>query len=143
MAVAAYLEYQKICGSNFPRSKSFTTAEDQRAHNAISRNWVDLDIFSMQKFLEDVSGPLRVPSHKRYLTYFAGLLSGNIKINSSPLFLKYVSLESPPSWHSYDTITSQSGEWQSFLKIYEGLHCVFTSGNYHFTLMLLCTKSQP
>lgn len=63
--MAAYLEYQKICGSNFPRSKSFTSADDQRASNTITRNWMDLDIYSMNKFLEEVAGPLRVPSHKR------------------------------------------------------------------------------
>lgn len=64
-AIAAYLEYQKICGSNFPRQKSLSN-EDQRIQNTISRNGVDLDIFSMEKFIEEVAGPLRVPSHKRF-----------------------------------------------------------------------------
>lgn len=63
-AIAAYLEYQKICGSNFPRQRTHTN-EDQKIQNTISRNWLDLDIYSMQKFLEDVSGPLKVPSHRR------------------------------------------------------------------------------
>lgn len=84
----------------------------------------------MKKFLEDVIGPLRVPSHRRYLQYFSGLLSGKIKMNSSPLFLRYVSIESPPSWLNYDSISSShSVEWRSFIKVYEGLNCVFTSGN--------------
>lgn len=82
----------------------------------------------MRKFLEDVIGPLRVPSHCRYLNYFSGLLSGKIKMNSSPLYLKYVAIESPPSWMNYDSISTQSSEWRSFIKVYEGLNCVFTSG---------------
>lgn len=48
-------------------------------------------------------------------------------MNSSPLFLKYISLESPPSWLSYDSLNAQNSEWRSFLKVYEGLNCVFTS----------------
>ncbi|XP_055709708.1 uncharacterized protein LOC129805674 isoform X10 [Phlebotomus papatasi] len=119
-AIAAYLEYQKICGSNFP---SRSLSEDQR----IARKWLDLDIYSMQKFLEDVVGPLRVPSHRRYLQYFSGLLSGGIRMNSSPLYLKYVSLESPPSWLHYSSFASQNAEWRCFIKVYEGLKCVFTS----------------
>lgn len=84
----------------------------------------------MKKFLEDVIGPLRVPSHKRYLHYFSGLLSGKIKMNSSPLYLRYVSIESPPSWLNYDGGNNQhhQAEWRSFIKVYEGLNCVFTSG---------------
>ncbi|XP_059617150.1 uncharacterized protein LOC132262014 isoform X6 [Phlebotomus argentipes] len=119
-AIAAYLEYQKICGSNFP---SRSLSEDQR----IARKWLDLDIYSMQKFMEDVVGPLRVPSHRRYLQYFSGLLSGGIRMNSSPLYLKYVSLESPPSWLHYSSFASQNAEWRCFVKVYEGLKCVFTS----------------
>lgn len=74
-AVAAYLEYQKICGSNFPRSKSFNSADDQRTSNTISRNWMDLDIYSMNKFLEDITGPLSVPSHKRWVFVISEFLS--------------------------------------------------------------------
>uniref|UniRef100_A0A1L8DML3 Putative focal adhesion protein tensin n=1 Tax=Nyssomyia neivai TaxID=330878 RepID=A0A1L8DML3_9DIPT len=119
-AIAAYLEYQKICGTNFP---SRSLSEDQR----IAREWLRLDISSMQKFMEDVVGPLRVPSHRRYLQYFSGLLSGGIRMNSSPLYLKYVSLESPPSWLHYSSFAAQNAEWRCFLKVYEGFHCVFTS----------------
>lgn len=88
----------------------------------------------MRKFLEDVIGPLRVPSHARYLNYFSGLLSGKIKMNSSPLYLKYVAIESPPSWMNYDSISTQSSEWRSFIKVYEGLNCVYTSGELFFIL---------
>lgn len=129
-AIAAYLEYLDICASNYPGKRSIHSSEDVRAQNTIARNWLDLDIFSMKKFLEDVIGPLRVPSHKRYLHYFSGLLSGKIKMNSSPLYLRYVAIESPPSWLNYDGGNNQhhQAEWRSFIKVYEGLNCVFTSG---------------
>lgn len=89
----------------------------------------------MKKFLEDVIGPLRIPSHKRYLHYFSGLLSGKIKMNSSPLYLRYVAIESPPSWLNYDGSNNQhhQAEWRSFIKVYEGLNCVFTSGMCYFS----------
>lgn len=130
-AIAAYLEYLDICASNFPHRNGLSN-EDVRAQNTIARNWLDLDIFSMKKFLEDVIGPLRVPSQRRYLKYFSGLLSGKIKMNSLPLFLKYITLESPPSWLQYEPISHQQAEWRSFIKIYEGLNCVFTSGKKEF-----------
>lgn len=130
-AIAAYLKYLDICASNYPKRNGISN-EDIRAQNTIARNWLDLDMFSMRKFLEDVIGPLRVPSHCRYLNYFSGLLSGKIKMNSSPLYLKYVTIESPPSWMNYDSISTQSSEWRSFIKVYEGLNCVFTSGELIF-----------
>lgn len=66
----------------------------------------------------------------RYLQYFSGLLSGLIKINAAPVFLKYVSIESPPSWLYYDSRSPTSGEWRCFIKVYESLRCVFTSEVY-------------
>lgn len=144
-AIAAYLEYLDICGSpgtlgrSNQKSPNATSTlgrlgEDARAQSAIARNWLDLDIFSMKKFLEDVIGPLRVPSHRRYLHYFAGLLSGQIKMNAAPLYLRYVTIESPPSWLNYEQRSLESSdddtsaEWRTFVKVYEGLNCVFTSG---------------
>lgn len=94
--------------------------------NQIVRNWMELDIFSMKKFLEDMVGPLYVPSYQRYIEYFAGLLSGQIRMNSAALHLNGVIMESPPCLH-YRTITSEN-EWKSFIKIYEGHRCVFISG---------------
>lgn len=126
-AIAAYLEYLNICASSYGHRNGLSN-EDVRAQNAIARNWLDLDIFSMKKFLEDVIGPLRVPSHRRYLQYFSGLLSGKIRINSSPIYLRFVTIESPPSWIQNEPISLQQSEWRSFIKIYEGLNCVFTSG---------------
>lgn len=128
-AIAAYLEYLNICASSIAQRNGFSN-EDVRAQNAIARNWLDLDIFSMKKFLEDVIGPLRIPSHRRYLQYFSGLLSGKIKINSSPLYLRFITIESPPSWLQNEPISHQQAEWRSFIKIYEGINCVFTSGTF-------------
>uniref|UniRef100_A0A336KV22 CSON000681 protein n=1 Tax=Culicoides sonorensis TaxID=179676 RepID=A0A336KV22_CULSO len=121
----------RICGSNYAHPTKVTTLspEDTRMQTQIVRNWLDLDIFSMRKFLEDMVGPLHVPSYKRYIAYFAGLLSGDIKMNSSPLHLNYVILESPPCLH-YKAVTTTDNEWRSFIKIYEGKRCVFISDVY-------------
>ncbi|XP_052891228.1 uncharacterized protein LOC128299340 isoform X2 [Anopheles moucheti] len=130
-AVAAYLQYQKICGSNIPQasgqSKNFLSPGGTD-NGRKTPTWLDLDIYSMQKFLESVTGPLRIPSHKRYIQYFSGLLSGVIKLNSSCFFLKAIRVESPPCLH-YRAITVNS-EWRSFIKIFEGVRCLFTSDIY-------------
>lgn len=129
-AVAAYLEYLNICAINFNHRNGLAT-EDTRAQNAIARNWLDLDIFSMKKFLEDVIGPLRIPSQRRYLQYFSGLLSGKIRINSQPLYLRFITIESPPTWLYNGPIALQPPELKCFVKIYEGLNCVLTSGKFN------------
>lgn len=140
-AIAAYLEYLNICASSYAHRNGLSN-EDVRAQNAIARNWLDLDIFSMKKFLEDVIGPLRVPSHRRYLQYFSGLLSGKIRINSSPIYLRFVAIESPPSCIQNEPISLQQSEWRSFIKIYEGLNCVFTSGKFWvFLHSYLCIRN--
>ncbi|XP_030754213.1 tensin-2-like isoform X3 [Sitophilus oryzae] len=99
--VAAYMHYSSICG----------TAEQA------------LDRFSMRKFLEDNVGPLRLPSNKRYVDYFAGLLSHSIKINAAPLYLTHVTVLGAPSF--------QNGGCKAFLKLYEGHNPVYTSGVYN------------
>ncbi|XP_055526398.1 uncharacterized protein LOC129719063 isoform X2 [Wyeomyia smithii] len=130
-AIAAYLEYQKICGSNFPQSsrgKALQSPGPDSTGGRRTPTWLDLDIYSTQKFLESIAGPLRVPSHRRYIKYFSGLLSGTIKMNSSSLFLRTIIVESPPCLH-YRAVTVNS-EWRSFIKIYEGIRCLFTSDIY-------------
>jgi hypothetical protein len=62
----------------------------------------------------------------RYLEYFFGLLSGEIKINSLPLYLKFIKMESPPCMHH--KISYHESEWSSFIKIFEGERFVFISG---------------
>lgn len=39
-------------------------------------------------------------------------------------------MEQPPSWLHYDAGSPNSGEWRCFIKVYESLHCVFTSKVY-------------
>lgn len=62
----------------------------------------------------------------RYLEYFIGLLSGDIKINSLPVYLRFIKMESPPCLHH--KISHHENEWSSFLKIFEGERFVFISG---------------
>lgn len=140
-AIAAYLEYLNICASGYVHRNGLSS-EDVRAQKTIARNWLDLDIFSMKKFLEDVIGPLRVPSHRRYLQYFSGLLSGQIKINSMPLYLRFITIESPPLWLQHEPIALQQAEWRSFIKIYEGINCVFTSGKFVSIFRVICGKKE-
>ncbi|KAF5289010.1 hypothetical protein FQA39_LY03889 [Lamprigera yunnana] len=100
VVVAAYMNYSSICGT-----------ADQA-----------LDRFSMRRFLEDNIGPLQIPSNKRYVDYFAGLLSHNIKVNTAPLYLTHVTVLGAPSFYQ--------GGCRAFLKLYEGLTPVYTSGVY-------------
>ncbi|XP_063903479.1 tensin-1 isoform X8 [Zophobas morio] len=99
--VAAYMHYSSICGS---------------AEQALDR-------FSMRRFLDDNVGPLALPSNKRYVDYFAGLLSHNIKINAAPLYLTHVTVLGAPCF--------QRGGCKAFLKLYEGQTPVYTSGVYN------------
>nr|XP_022919173.1 tensin-like isoform X4 [Onthophagus taurus] len=100
VVVAAYMHYSSICGS---------------AEQALDR-------FSMRKYLDDTVGPLQMPSNKRYVDYFAGLLSHNIKINTDPLYLTHVTVLGAPKF--------QAGGCRAFLKLYEGQNPVYTSGIY-------------
>ena len=126
-AVAAFLQYQRICSSFSNNGYSSETSEATR------RNWQDLDIYSMKKFLEDLIGPLTVPSHKRYIEYFSGLLSGDIKLNSLAINLKFIKMESPPCLHHNASLNDS--EWRSFIKIFESERCVFISGIKHIMLI--------
>lgn len=145
-SVAAYLQYQKICSSNLAPFSIRSNVSDP------SRNIQDLDEYSMQKFLDDMVGPITEPSYKRYwrqreakqfyrfillsrvlsffacryLEYFIGLLSGDIKLNSLPLYLRFIKMESPPCMHH--KISYHENEWSSFIKIFEGERFVFISG---------------
>lgn len=65
----------------------------------------------------------------RYLKYFIGLLSGGIKLNSLPLYLKFIKMESPPCLHH--KVSIHESEWSSFIKIFEGDKFIFISGENH------------
>uniref|UniRef100_A0A8C1D879 Tensin 1 n=1 Tax=Cyprinus carpio carpio TaxID=630221 RepID=A0A8C1D879_CYPCA len=57
-----------------------------------------LDRFAMKRFYEDKAMPMGQPSQRRYVHYFAGLLSGHIKINNKPLFLHHVIMHGIPNF---------------------------------------------
>ncbi|TRY59436.1 hypothetical protein DNTS_027832 [Danionella cerebrum] len=82
-----------------------------------------LSTLAMRKFCEDkVSNSLQ-PSQNRYIYYFGGLLSGAIKMNSSPLFLHQVLIPTIPNFQ-------EDGGFFPFLKIYQSMQLVYTSGIY-------------
>ncbi|XP_051752021.1 tensin isoform X9 [Ctenopharyngodon idella] len=83
-----------------------------------------LDRFAMKRFYEDKAMPVGQPSQRRYVHYFAGLLSGHIKINNKPLFLHHVIMHGIPNFES-------KGGCRPFLKIYQAMQPVYTSGIYN------------
>uniref|UniRef100_A0A3Q3F5X7 Tensin-like n=1 Tax=Labrus bergylta TaxID=56723 RepID=A0A3Q3F5X7_9LABR len=78
----------------------------------------------MKRFYEDKVLPVGQPSQKRYVEYFSGLLSGHIKINNKPLFLHHVIMHGIPNFES-------KGGCRPFLKIYQAMQPVYTSGIYN------------
>ncbi|XP_074527166.1 tensin-2-like isoform X2 [Halichoeres trimaculatus] len=99
--VAAYMHYSKISA---------------RADQALTT-------LAMRKFCEDKVSSSLQPSQNRYIYYFGGLLSGTIKMNSSPLFLHQILIPSLPNFQA-------GGGFYPFLKIYQSLQLVYTSGVY-------------
>ncbi|XP_030637585.1 tensin [Chanos chanos] len=102
VVVAAYMHYSNISAS-----------ADQA-----------LDRFAMKRFYEDKALPVGQPSQRRYVQYFSGLLSGHIKINNKPLFLHHVIMHGIPNFES-------KGGCRPFLKIYQAMQPVYTSGIYN------------
>ncbi|XP_019378359.1 PREDICTED: tensin-1 [Gavialis gangeticus] len=102
VVVAAYMHYSNISAS-----------ADQA-----------LDRFAMKRFYEDKVEPAAQPSQKRYIDYFSGLLTGAIKMNNKPLFLHHVIMHGIPNFES-------KGGCRPFLKIYQAMQPVYTSGIYN------------
>ncbi|KAM7404270.1 hypothetical protein PAMP_011635 [Pampus punctatissimus] len=100
--VAAYMHYSKI-----------SAGADQA-----------LSTLAMRKFCEDKVSSSLQPSQNRYIYYFGGLLSGAIKMNSSPLFLHQVLIPSLPNFQG-------EGGYYPFLKLYQSMQLVYTSGIYN------------
>uniref|UniRef100_A0A8C9AI14 Tensin-2 n=1 Tax=Prolemur simus TaxID=1328070 RepID=A0A8C9AI14_PROSS len=100
--VSAYMHYSKI-----------SAGADQA-----------LATLTMRKFCEDKVATELQPSQRRYISYFSGLLSGSIRMNSSPLFLHYVLVPVLPAFEP-------GTGFQPFLKIYQSMQLVYTSGVYH------------
>uniref|UniRef100_A0A3Q3MCI5 Tensin-2-like n=1 Tax=Mastacembelus armatus TaxID=205130 RepID=A0A3Q3MCI5_9TELE len=80
-----------------------------------------LTTLAMRKFCEDKVSSSLQPSQNRYIYYFGGLLSGTIKMNSSPLFLHQILIPSLPNFQA-------GGGYYPFLKIYQSLQLIYTSG---------------
>ncbi|KAL8587820.1 hypothetical protein ACOMHN_021038 [Nucella lapillus] len=114
--IAAYMHYSNICAS-----------ADQA-----------LDRFAMKRFYEDKLGGLPLPSQRRYVHYFAGLLSGAIKINSNALYLHHILIHGVPN---YDA----QGGCRPFIKVYQGMQPIFTSGVYNVTdnMQKVCISISP
>uniref|UniRef100_A0A4W6C7P7 Tensin 2b n=1 Tax=Lates calcarifer TaxID=8187 RepID=A0A4W6C7P7_LATCA len=96
--VAAYMHYSKI-----------SAGADQA-----------LTTLAMRKFCEDKVSSSLQPSQNRYIYYFGGLLSGTIKMNSSPLFLHQILIPSLPNFQT-------GGGFYPFLKIYQSLQLLSSS----------------
>ncbi|KAM7244617.1 hypothetical protein CapIbe_005225 [Capra ibex] len=115
--VSAYMHYSKI-----------SAGADQA-----------LATLTMRKFCEDKVAAELQPSQRRYITYFSGLLSGAIRMNSSPLFLHYVLVPVLPAFEP-------GAGFQPFLKIYQSMQLVYTSGVYHVAgpgPQQLCISLEP
>ncbi|XP_036447812.1 tensin-2 isoform X2 [Colossoma macropomum] len=115
--IAAYMHYSKI-----------SAGADQA-----------LSTLAMRKFCEDKVSSSLQPSQNRYIYYFGGLLSGAIKMNSSPLFLHQVLIPTIPKFQA-------DGGYFPFLKIYQSMQLVYTSGIYDLqgsTGRKLCVTIEP
>ncbi|XP_030625217.1 tensin-2 [Chanos chanos] len=115
--IAAYMHYSKI-----------SAGADQA-----------LSTLAMRKFCEDKVSSSLQPSQNRYIYYFGGLLSGAIKMNSSPLFLHQVLIPTIPNFQA-------DGGYFPFLKIYQSMQLVYTSGIYDLqgsTGKKLCVTIEP
>ncbi|XP_061841677.1 tensin-2-like isoform X2 [Nerophis lumbriciformis] len=98
-----------------------------------------LTTLAMRKFCEDKVSSSLQPSQRRYIYYFAGLLSGTIKMNSSPLFLHHILI---PSLSNFQT----GGGYFPFVKIYQSLQLIYTSCVYNpqsSRARKLCVTMEP
>ncbi|KAM4796068.1 tensin-2 [Rhinophrynus dorsalis] len=101
VVIASYMHYSKVSAS-----------VDQA-----------LSTLAMRKFCEDKVSVSLHPSQRRYINYFGGLLSGTIKISSDMLSLQCVLLPVIPALQT-------DGGFCPFLKIYQSMQLVYTSGIY-------------
>eukprot|EP00079_Xenopus_tropicalis_P011120 XP_002936689.2 PREDICTED: tensin-2 isoform X1 [Xenopus tropicalis] len=101
VVIASYMHYSKVSAS---------------ADQALST-------LAMRKFCEDKVSVSLHPSQRRYINYFGGLLSGTIKISSDMLSLQCVLLPVIPALQT-------DGGFCPFLKIYQSMQLVYTSGIY-------------
>ncbi|XP_043076024.1 tensin-3 isoform X4 [Puntigrus tetrazona] len=79
-----------------------------------------LDLYSMKKFCSDKMVNLMTPSQKRYVQVFGRLLTHQMRINSSPLFIYSVNIHPIPDFHPTAC--------QLFIRVYQDTQTVYTSG---------------
>ncbi|NWH41503.1 TNS2 protein, partial [Chloropsis hardwickii] len=125
VVVGAFLHYSDVWGS------------PEQALNALS----------MRRFCEEKLGGVLQPSQRRYTEDFGALLSGRLRLNSSPQFLHHVLLPPLPAYEPPDGQFGVGGDpsnppglpnntpvsrpppgCRPFLKIYQSLQLVYTSG---------------
>lgn len=104
VVIAAYMHFSKICSS--PSAA--------------------LDWFAMKRFYDDSLGGVTQPSQRRYVHYFSDYLEGKVQLNTGPIFLHHVIIHGIPT---FDT----RGGCKPFLRVYEGLKLIYTSGVFHVT----------
>ncbi|KAJ7389211.1 Tensin-3 [Desmophyllum pertusum] len=104
VVIAAYMHFSKICSS--PQAA--------------------LDWFAMKRFYDDSLGGVTQPSQRRYVHYFSDYLDGKVKLNTDPIFLHHVIIHGIPSFDA-------RGGCKPFLRVYDGLKLIYTSGVFHVT----------
>ncbi|XP_078621921.1 tensin-3-like isoform X48 [Branchiostoma floridae x Branchiostoma japonicum] len=116
VVIAAYMHYSNICAS---------------AEQALDR-------FAMKRFYDEKVAGVTQPSQRRYVHYFAGLLSGNIKMNNNPLFLHNIVIHGIPNFDS-------KGGCRPFVKIYQAMQPIYTTGVYNVTadMSRICIAVEP
>uniref|UniRef100_A0A3B3S696 Tensin 3 n=1 Tax=Paramormyrops kingsleyae TaxID=1676925 RepID=A0A3B3S696_9TELE len=82
-----------------------------------------LDRFAMRRYHDDKVSALMTPSQKRYVWILNSLLTGCMKMNTSLVFLHHVVLHGIPNFDI-------GGVCQPYLKVYQGMQAVYTSGIY-------------
>ncbi|XP_030626611.1 tensin 3-2 [Chanos chanos] len=78
-----------------------------------------LDLFTMRQFCQEESANRMTPSQNRCVQMIAGLMTGQIRINHSSLFLHCVALHRVPNFHP--TVC------QLFIRVYQNMQAVYTS----------------
>ncbi|XP_032218321.2 tensin isoform X2 [Nematostella vectensis] len=104
VVISAYMHFSKMCSS--PEAA--------------------LDWFAIKRFYDDKLGGVTQPSQRRYVHYFSDYLEGKIKLSSEPMFLHHVIVHGIPNFDS-------KGGCKPFLRVYDGLKLVYTSGVFLVT----------
>ncbi|XP_065610758.1 tensin-2 [Cyrtonyx montezumae] len=89
---------------------------------------------TMKQFCEERVGGDMLPSQRRYIAHFGALLSGATRVNSRPVFLHHVLLPPLPRFQP---------DFRPFLKLYQALQLVHTSGVYAPGPQSVCISLEP